>query len=116
MIDKLKRTCNSSNLRGTFHIPRLGVQSLRFAGLGLPAGIQHGVQVPRQRNYELNVLLPQVAELRSSGCAKSDLALMLLYPSAPLLCPYAGSLAMAYIQSLCCNVFVIHHQNSTLSI
>ena len=75
-----KRTHNSSDLRGTLHIPGLGVQSLRFAGLGLPAGIQHGMQVPHQRNYELNVLLPQVAELRSSGCAYTDLTLMLLCP------------------------------------
>ena len=41
---------------------------------------------------------------------------MLVYSSAPLLCPYAGSMAMAYTQSTCCNVSVIHHQNSTLLI
>ena len=57
---------NTPNLGRALGIPRLRVQSLCFAGMCLPAGIHYGVQVPCQCNYELDVLIPQVAELHGS--------------------------------------------------
>ena len=57
---------DTSHLGRALGVPRLGVQSPSFAGMCLPAGIHHRVQIPHQRDYKLDVLIPQVAELHDS--------------------------------------------------
>jgi len=49
------------------------LHALRFARIRPPSGVDHGVEVSRQRYQELNILIPHVAELEAGAQGMLDM-------------------------------------------